>query len=149
MRTALMSSSLVGVGVILGAIVLGLVTIAGAQGQATTVGGGATGRWEGVVIGPLCGAPADYSAPFRMVIVEDSNGNVTGATQVDCPATAPQIKPATEALLGRRSGNAITFSSQLRTNYAGQGASGNNITGTYRDALPDGFTGTWSVRRVS
>jgi hypothetical protein len=130
-------------------MVLGLVTIASAQGQQRTVGGGVTGRWEGVIIGLLCGQPADYSAPFRMVLVEDSSGNVTGASQIDCPTSSVQIEPATEAVLGRRAGDTLVFSSQLRTNYAGSGANGNNMTGTYRDALPDQFFGTWSVRRVN
>jgi hypothetical protein len=40
MRRALMNGSLVGVGVVLGGLVLGLVTITSAQGQQRTVGGG-------------------------------------------------------------------------------------------------------------
>jgi hypothetical protein len=144
-----MNGSFVGVGVVLGGLVLGLVTITSAQGQQRTVGGGVSGRWEGTIIGLLCGAPADYAAPFRMVLVEDSNGNVTGASQIDCPVTSPQVEPATEAVLGRRAGNNIVFGSQLRTNYAGTGADGNQMNGVYRDAVPDQFSGLWSVRRVN
>jgi hypothetical protein len=122
----------------------------GSSETPVSVGGGMSGRWDGTITMPagLCSPGGTYDV--RFVLVQDSDGNLTGALRTGDATQGVGFLYASSALTGLVNTSSFEIEGGATSHqFSGNIVNTNNINGTVYPGDPSQCdSGTFSAQRV-